>query len=118
MPAASCRTRPARTMSRWLIASASAGSSRSVGISDFENRIGASGRSVRRRRGGGLLRLLLGDELLDFFPHGLDDFAFGHLPDDLAPPEDQADAPATGDTDVGGARLAGAVDLAPHHGHV
>src|SRR3972149_1785462 len=34
MPAASWRTRPARTMSLWLTASASAGSSRRVGMSD------------------------------------------------------------------------------------
>src|SRR6266436_5068011 len=39
MPAASCRTRPARTMSLWLMASASAGSSRSVGISDRVQRM-------------------------------------------------------------------------------
>src|SRR5215468_8182976 len=41
MPAASCRTSPARTMSRWLIASASAGSSRSVGMSERVQRIDA-----------------------------------------------------------------------------
>src|SRR5262245_47093241 len=40
MPAASCRTRPARTISLWLMASASAGSSRSVGISDRVHRMG------------------------------------------------------------------------------
>src|SRR3989304_1763155 len=34
MPAASWRTRPARTMSLWLTASASAGSSRRVGVRD------------------------------------------------------------------------------------
>src|SRR5215468_6735691 len=39
MPAASWRTRPARTMSLWLMASASAGSSRSVGMSDRLQRI-------------------------------------------------------------------------------
>src|SRR5262245_7314719 len=39
MPAASWRTRPARTISLWLMASASAGSSRSVGISDRVHRI-------------------------------------------------------------------------------
>src|SRR5215469_1807491 len=38
MPAASWRTRPARTMSLWLIASASAGSSRSVGMSERDQR--------------------------------------------------------------------------------
>src|SRR5262245_7502247 len=42
MPAASCRTSPARTMSRWLIASASAGSSRSVGMSERVQRIDAA----------------------------------------------------------------------------
>src|SRR5687768_17097603 len=39
MPAASWRTRPARSMSLWERASASAGSSRSVGTSDFARRI-------------------------------------------------------------------------------
>src|SRR5688500_10722008 len=39
MPAASWRTSPARTMSLWLMASASAGSSRSVGISDRVQRM-------------------------------------------------------------------------------
>ncbi len=39
MPAASWRTSPARTMSLWLIASASAGSSRSVGMSDRVQRM-------------------------------------------------------------------------------
>src|SRR6266849_2401396 len=39
MPAASCRTSPARTISLWLTASASAGSSRSVGISARDQRI-------------------------------------------------------------------------------
>src|SRR5215510_3460002 len=39
MPAASWRTRPARSMSLWLSASASAGSSRRVGTSDFDSRM-------------------------------------------------------------------------------
>src|SRR5262245_60648847 len=39
MPAASWRTSPARTMSLWLMASASAGSSRSVGMSDRDQRM-------------------------------------------------------------------------------
>src|SRR5919198_4590863 len=39
MPAASWRTRPARSMSLWLSDSASAGSSRSVGTSDLLRRI-------------------------------------------------------------------------------
>src|ERR1700675_3089879 len=42
MPAASWRTRPARTISLWLIASASAGTSRSVGMSDRLQRIEAT----------------------------------------------------------------------------
>src|SRR4029450_10476355 len=39
MPAPSCRPRPARSMSLCEMASASAGSSRSVGTSDFARRI-------------------------------------------------------------------------------
>src|ERR1700758_3189426 len=39
MPAASWRTSPARSMSLWESASASAGSSRKVGTSDFARRI-------------------------------------------------------------------------------
>src|SRR6266540_2113174 len=39
MPAASWRTNPARTMSLWLTASASAGSSRSVGMSERVQRM-------------------------------------------------------------------------------
>src|SRR4029453_5990878 len=39
MPLPSCRISPARSMSLWEIASASAGSSRSVGASDFASRI-------------------------------------------------------------------------------
>src|SRR5437667_5162451 len=40
MPAASWRTSPARTMSLWLMASASAGSSRSVGMRERVQRMG------------------------------------------------------------------------------
>src|SRR3989304_1430024 len=57
------------------------------------------------------------DELLDPFPHGVHDLRLGHLPDDRALPEDQADALASGHADVGGPRLAWAVDLAAHDGH-
>ena len=39
MPAVSWRTRPARTMSRWLAASASAGSSLRVGMNDVVQRM-------------------------------------------------------------------------------
>src|SRR4029453_6286052 len=46
MPAASWRTRPARTISLWLIASASAGTSRSVGMSDRLQRIEATSRPL------------------------------------------------------------------------
>src|SRR6185295_12440733 len=42
MPAASWRTRPARTISLWLIASASAGTSRNVGMSERLQRIEAT----------------------------------------------------------------------------
>src|SRR5437867_4910903 len=107
-------------MSRWLIASASAGTSRSVGISDFESLIEPGGGSVcgGGGRGGGFLGLLLGDELLDFLPHHLDDLVLRDFPDDLAPPEDQADAAPARDADVRGARFARPVDLAPHHGDV
>src|SRR5438876_2161445 len=48
MPAASWRTSPARTMSLWLMASASAGSSRSVGMRERVQRMGS------RKLGGGL----------------------------------------------------------------
>src|SRR5438876_95721 len=47
MPAASWRTSPARTMSLWLMASASAGSSRSVGMRERVQRMGS------RKLGGG-----------------------------------------------------------------
>src|SRR6185369_15929021 len=50
MPAASWRTRPARTISLWLIASASAGTSRSVGMSDRLQRIEATSRPPRAWR--------------------------------------------------------------------
>src|SRR5437867_10277145 len=43
MPAASCRTRPARSIRRWLTASASAGSSRSVGTRERRRRIRLAG---------------------------------------------------------------------------
>src|SRR5262249_20549853 len=49
MPAASWRTSPARTMSLWLIASASAGSSRSVGISERVQRMGIAKRLLGAR---------------------------------------------------------------------
>src|SRR5207253_8087159 len=117
MPAASCRTRPARSISRWLIASASAGSSRSVGISDLANRIEAGGRSVDGGRQESLRPALL-EEGLDLLAHGLDDLPFGHLADHRAPLEDEPDALAAGDADVGRARLAGPVHLAAHDGDV
>src|SRR6267378_6760444 len=47
MPAASWRTSPARTMSLWLTASASAGSSRSVGMRERVQRISKLGGGLR-----------------------------------------------------------------------
>src|SRR5204863_8098568 len=60
MPAASCRTRPARSISLWLRASASAGSSRSVGTSDVLSRMGMgpSRPPARSMRVGRLVRSL------------------------------------------------------------
>src|SRR5207302_8937747 len=115
MPAASCRTRPARTISRWLIASASARSARSVGISDLANRIEPGGRSVDGRRQESLRPALL-EEGLDLLAHGLDALPLGHLADHCAPLEDEPDALATGDADVGRARLAGPGHRGAPHG--
>src|SRR2546427_1639699 len=86
---------------------------------------GTSRRTCTRRRGSRtvpsvplhrrrLRGLSLGDELVDFLAHGLDDILLGHLADDLAALEDEADPTSPGHADVGGARLARTVDLAPH----
>src|SRR2546430_17113371 len=111
MPAASCRTRPARTISRWLIASASAGSSRSVGISDLANRIEAGGRSVDGGRQESLRPALL-EEGLDLLAHGLADLPLGHLAEPRAPLEDEPDALARGRADGGRPPLPRPIPLA------
>src|SRR5439155_588631 len=108
MPAASCRTRPARSISLWLRASASAGSSRRVGTSDFDSRIYFASFVL-------LAPFTPGDELVDFLAHGAHDLRLRHLPDDLAALEDEPDPAPARDADVRRARLAGPVDLAPHH---
>src|SRR5262245_45270294 len=65
-----------------------------------------SGGPSGRRLGG----LSLRDEPIHFLAHRLHDVLLGHLPDDLAVLEDEPDAAAAGDADVGDARLAGTVD--------
>src|SRR5437762_2762769 len=107
MPAASCRTRPARSISLWLIASASAGSSRS-GTGAF--RTGPSD--------GSHLGLALGQELVDFLPHRRANLALRHFPDHFAALEDQSDPPSARHADVGDTRLPGAVHLASHHSNM
>src|SRR6266446_7339139 len=121
MPAASCRTRPARTMSLWLMASASAGSSRSVGISD----------RVQRMTGLALLFLFdlvraldarIVDQALDRHPvqdvrlEDLGEIALldPRVPDVLGVDHDHRAVPALGEA----ARLVHPdLDLAPRGGH-
>src|SRR5262249_438122 len=60
MPAVSWRTRPARTMSRWLCASASAGASRRVGVEGAGRRlvyVPRTGTRGRRAPTGSVRRL-------------------------------------------------------------
>src|SRR5207247_7285574 len=123
MPAPSWRMRPARSMSLWLSASASAGSSRRVWTSDCERRTatrypssgGAPPPSVVVGRGRRPCSLPLGDEPVDLLAHRLHDVLLGDLTDDLAVLEDEADPAPARHADVGGTRLTGAVDLAPHN---
>src|SRR5581483_2524416 len=113
MPRVSWRIMPARTRSLWLTTSASAGSSLSVGIrvrlqrTVSFRRTGSIGRSRRRR-------LLLSHELLDLFHQRIDDLNLGNFADDFTLFEDEADPLAAGDSQLGGARLAGAVHFATH----
>src|ERR671924_612151 len=115
--------------------SASAGSSLSVGMSDLLQRIRliqcrlkiAKCKSQNYRPSFftlhfsictlhfALSSFLLGDEPFDFFHQGVDDLGFGNFADDLASLEDQADALAAGNAEIGGARLTRTIDLAAHH---
>src|SRR6185295_8821983 len=75
------------------------------------SRTGPSGGRSRRVLGGPSL----GQELVDLLAHRRHDLLLGYLADHLAALEDEADPLPAGHPDVGRARLARTVDLAPHH---
>ena len=54
----------------------------------------------------------------DFFHQSVDDLRFRNFADDFALLEDQTDALAAGDAEIGRPRLARTVDFAAHHRHV
>src|SRR5688572_16336813 len=124
MPALTCRMNPPRTSSLWLIASASPGSSRSVGRKSWEARIPFALRPLGRfghheRRG---LRELeaLGphhaalDPRVDLAEELRNEDVRLDLPEDAPVRIDEAGVAASGDPEVGVAGLARPVDRAAH----
>src|SRR5919106_1962004 len=127
MPALTGRKNPPRTSSLWLTASASPGSSRSVGRKSWEARTGSALRRSLGRFGHHERRRLreleaLGphhaalDPRVDLAEELRDEHVRLHLLEHAAVCVDEPRVAAAGDAEVGVARLAGAVDRAAHDG--
>src|SRR5437870_1536884 len=130
-PAESWRMKPPRTRSLWLAASASAGSSRSVGRKSFEARaiircprrlFEGDERGLGHREGGrlGHLETLRAahaalDPAVDLVEELVDQDVRRDLLQHAAVRVDEADVAPARDSEVRVARLAGAVDGAAHH---
>src|SRR5437870_5628093 len=130
-PAATWRMKPPRTSSLWLTASASAGSSRSVGRNSCEARaiMRCPGRLLEGNQRGfghgerGRLRHLeplralhaVGDPAVDLVEQLVDQDLRRDLLEDAPVRVHEADVAAAGDPEVGVAGLAGAVDGAAEH---
>src|ERR671925_1688014 len=126
-PAAVCRMKPPRTSRRWLAASASPGSSRSVGMKSWEARMAsplgrALGRFGHHERGGlGQLEPLRPlharvDPTVDLVEELVDEDVGRDLLEHTPVGVDEAGVAAAGDAEVGVARLAGTVYGAAHDG--
>src|SRR5919108_336802 len=121
MPRLSCRINPARTSSLWLTTSASAGSSLRVGISVWLQRIRSSGingtrrtkRSVGYRRD--LFGFFFGSEDLNLFHERVHNLRLGDFAYHFPFFEDEADAFAPGNAQIGSASFARPIDLATHN---
>src|SRR5215831_14142117 len=119
-PADSCRTNPPLTSSLWLTASASAGSSRSVGRKSCDALAANDCSLVVERDQGGLghrqrgrlghLQALrathsVGDPPVDLEEELVDQDVRGDLLQDAAVRVDEADVAAAGDPEIGVSRL-------------
>src|SRR3954467_14274516 len=141
-PPVTWRTKPPRTSSLWLTASASAGASRKVGRKSLEARaiiVASPGyrrapqagesslfqrnrRGLGHREGRGLAHLQplgakhpVGDPPVDLVKELVDEDVAGDLLENTPVGVDEADVAAAGDPEVGVARFAGAVHGTAQH---